>query len=521
MSASRKLGVLGTFFFVYLLLGSREQPWNDARQLHQVAEALVDRGEINVQVRTAVQRGGKYYAAHPFLVSAIHVPGVAIHRALKKVWPQADQPIRAITSHLAPALLGALVCLLFVQLCLELQVGFAAATLASVVLGFSTMVAVYARSPWSEIVQTAAFLAFFIHVLRVAAVPSRRRCLWLGLCAGLLINTKLVFVLCLPGAAIFAGTRILRSHGWDRLLRSVGFASLGALPGLVMVLAYNYARTRSVFGTGYSVSEGNAFGELMRVGLWGYLFSPGKSVFLYNPPLILAALALPYALRARSSDWLKAAFLTAFPLVLLYSRLLFWNGDWCWGPRYILFLVPIALLPAVFAYEDFLQTARHRTMAILGGVFAAGLAVQVAGSSFYWDHFIRIAQDVQSQWLGKAVRSGAFWPDRGGACDPCFEDLHALNWLPPFSPIEGHWWLLRHKVRKSTWEQAAADAPWRRYTSLEINIARTFKAARPDWWGLDFLGPLRKGGKGWGTFLVLGLMASIVLWHDRFSFRRA
>jgi hypothetical protein len=513
MSGRQKLGVLGTFFFAYLLLGSREQPWNDARQLHQVAEAIVARGAIDVQMHTPVERNGKFYAAHPFLVSAIHIPGVLIHRAAARIWPRADQPARAMGSHLGPSLLGALVCLLFMQVCLELEVSFVAASLSALVLGFGTMVAIYARSPWSEISQTAAFVGFFLWLLRVAHAPTRRAALWFGIWAALLVNTKLIFALALPGAALYAGRKILRTHGPEALVRTTITAALGGLPGLLMVLGYNYARTHSLLGTGYNnLSGGEAFAEKIRVGLWGLFLSPGKSLFLYNLPLVVALLALPHVLRTRSRDWLIALLVTAAPVVIVYSRYSFWAGDWCWGPRYILFLVPIALLPAVFLLDDLLLSPRAWILPAWAGVLALGLWVQVVGGAFYWDHFIRIAQDAQTQWLGRPVRTGAYPPDRGGACDPCFEDLHGLNWLPAFAPIDGHAWLLRHVLARHPWQTAEADAPWHRYTSLNLDIARSYGGARLDWWGLDFTGKLRPAGIVLFILMAAGTAGSATVW---------
>jgi hypothetical protein len=170
------------------------------------------------------------------------------------------------------------------------------------------------------------------------------------------------------------------------------------------------------------------------------------------------------------------------------------------------------LLPAVFLLDDRLRAGGRRFLVAWAAVAALGLWVQVLGASFYWDHFIRVAQQAQEQWLGSVNRKGAFPPDRGGACDPCFEDLHGLNWLPPFAPIGGHAWLLRHVAAGDDWQHAEADAPWHRYTNLRLDIARTYGAARPDWWLLDFTGRLRPGGWLLLVFEAGGLLLSAVAW---------
>ena len=200
-------------------------------------------------------------------------------------------------------------------------------------------------------------------------------------------------------------------------------------------------------------------------------------------------MAAPRLLRHSARDWGWAALLTIGPVVLLYARTTFWHGDWCWGPRYLVFVVPVLFLPAVlWADHAVLQVglgARVRQGLALV-VLAAGLGVQLLGSAFYWDHFLRIDHEARPQWLGRPNRAGASTPDRGGWCDPCVEDLYGVNWLPAFSPLEGHLWLARHVPFRHNAQQALVDAPWRRYTSLTLDIGRSYPRTRVDWWILDY-----------------------------------
>jgi hypothetical protein len=92
---------------------------------------------------------------------------------------------------------------------------------------------------------------------------------------------------------------------------------------------------------------------------------------------------------------------------------MFWSGDWCWGPRYLLFMVPVLLLPAVLALDHLLGARRRVAVVAAGSFFAVGLFVQVLGNAFYWDHFIRISQEARSRWLGSPNRAGAASVDRG------------------------------------------------------------------------------------------------------------
>jgi hypothetical protein len=516
MNLRQQLGLFLFAFFIYMVFGSREVPWTDAKRLHEVAESIVRRDAVDISIPTTLVKDGKHYAFNPFLTSAVHIPGAALHKEVEERWPDAGFVTKALGSHIGPALCAALVCLLFALLCRDLGVSVLVTNLSTIALALGTMIAVYARSPYSEIVQAATFMGLFLWVLRVARNPTVWAALWVGFWAGMVINTKAIYVLAFPGAFALAGWTIYRSHGPGRLLRAIGWATVGALPGLAMLLAYNYVRTGSVTNIGYPLAQQaqREFIEKPLFGLIGLFFSPGKSLFLYSPPLIVSLFAFPRALRTRSRTWFWMLLLTCVPVVWFYSRFVFWSGDWCWGPRYVLFLVPILLLPAVFLLDDLWSRRRRVAIAAASVVFAAGLAVQVLGGLFYWDHFIRIAQDVQRQWLGSPNRAGATSPVRpGGSCDPCFEDFYAFNWLPPFSPLVGHYWLVDHVWNRHSWEEAEKNAPWHRHTTLKFHFANSYIRTRLDWWFLDWReGRLRSVGNWLLTAMSVFTVLGATLW---------
>jgi hypothetical protein len=518
MPASRKLGLFLTIFLSYLALQSREIPWNDGKRIHQVAESIVRGGTVDISP-PGLPYNGRFYAVNPFVPSVIHVPGVFLHFKLRILWPDLNDRLKALGSHLGPAALGALTCLLFALLCRDLRVTVRTTNLAVLVLAFGTMVAVYARSPWSEISQTATFLGFYLYLLRVARGGTTSAALLAGFWAGMLVNTKFVYILAIAGGALFAGLHLYRTVGPRRLAALMGWAALGTVPGLIMTFAYNYARSGSILNVGYSLPSlgvpTRSFGESSFWGLYGLFLSPGKSLFLYCPPLFASLAAFAFAVRTRDRLWLWLFLLTAGPVAWVNARYLFWSGDWCWGPRYILYLVPVMLLPAVFAFDHLIVARRKVALAAAAIVFAAGLFVQAVGSAFYWDHFIRIAQEARTHWLGSPNRAGAASQDRGGQCDPCFEDFYAFNWLPAFTPIEGHAWLLGHVPRGHDWQQAEVDAPWHRYTTLKLDIFKSYSRARVDWWFLDWRGnQATKGNLLLGLFLA-GAFGSALLWGGR------
>jgi hypothetical protein len=503
-------GVFLAVLFSYLLGGSRTPPYNDSKHIYTVAESIVYRKSIDIPVP-----GGKMYAQQAFLTSAIHVPGVALRWLITKSHPELDRLVKPMTSHLGNQVMAALGCLVFFRLLVYLGISLVGASLSTLALAFATFLPVYGRTAWSEGLQASCFIGFYSALLRLKDDPGRKTGVWFGIWVGLLINTKYVFVLVLPGAVLF-----LAYHGWcrgqwRRLFRAAAWSALPGALLLAVILWYNWARTGASTNSGYPTVAGltqTVFRENLLYGLWSYFFSFGKSIFLYDPPLLISVLAIPLVIR-RNRGTLWALLLTASPIVYLYSKFVYWSGDWCWGPRYILFVVPPMLVPAAFLIDEYLRHRRRIALSVCLVVILIGGAVQVAGASQYWDSYIRVSKSMQSRWLGTPNRSGALTPDHGGICDPCFEDFYARNFTPAFQPIEAQWWFLKHHLFSDPWPVAALDQPLRRYTSLEIPEVRRWYEDPPwDWWRLDFVGAHKRTGYILLSVFVTGIVLGLLLW---------
>lgn len=144
-------------------------------------------------------------------------------------------------------------------------------------------------------------------------------------------------------------------------------------------LSYNYSVFGSPFQFGYPVSveagkHVTGFETPLWRGLFGFLLTPGKSIFLFAPPVILALVGLP-ALWRRDRGLAAIAGLS-LPLALgFFARYTQWEGGYCFGPRY---LVPAIVLLAL-ALGPALAEATSRTRVVAGLLFLVGLAVQALG----------------------------------------------------------------------------------------------------------------------------------------------
>jgi hypothetical protein len=500
---------------VYLLSSGREPPWGDANVQYMVAESLVDHGGIDIRKPWPDDdppRDGKFYSTYPLLPSLTQLPGLAILGAATAVSPPSRGLAKPLTTHLACSVFGALTCVLFFLLCRQRKLSTQTASIATAVLAFATTTWVYSHYSYSEIAQAAWFTGFVLYLLRTAEASTAKNARWLGLFAGLLFGFKYIYAATIVGGFGYLAWTLRSQRAV--LVRLIVPVAIVAVPFVIMAMIYNYLTYGSPVSTGYNAYFDKYWGENPMSALWGMFLSPGKSVFLYSPPLILGLYALPRLVREhRSLCWIVLA--TAGPVIAIYSRYKL-IGDYAWGPRFVVFAVPVLTFSFAVVLEAWRGAWTRWRRFVIATVIAGGVAVQLLGNALYWDHFIRISMDARAQWLGQPNRKGAIIPTRAdGHCDSCFEDTHQLHWLPPFQPILGHWWLVRSLAADRTAAEAATDAPWRRHTSLDLNITTSYPRARLDWWGMLWIKDFPQTRVAGVILLVLLLAGSafgVVLW---------
>jgi hypothetical protein len=121
-------------------------------------------------------------------------------------------------------------------------------------------------------------------------------------------------------------------------------------------------------------------------GVLGALFKPEKSIFLFDPLLVLAIVLL-VVLWKRLSPEIRAygvtSLLLLFAYICFYARSAFWAGDFAWGDRYVSTAVEFAALlavPLLLRYRDHLSAWLWRGGMVL---IAASLMIQIASLAFW------------------------------------------------------------------------------------------------------------------------------------------
>ena len=121
-------------------------------------------------------------------------------------------------------------------------------------------------------------------------------------------------------------------------------------------------------------------------GVLGALFKPEKSIFLFDPVLIIAIVLLAL-LWKRLAPEIRAYGVTSLLLLLgyisFYARYTYWAGDFAWGDRYVSTAVELATLlavPLLIRYRPNLSPWIWRgSLALL----AASLIIQIASLTFW------------------------------------------------------------------------------------------------------------------------------------------
>lgn len=145
----------------------------------------------------------------------------------------------------------------------------------------------------------------------------------------------------------------------------------------------------------------------MYVGLWGFLFSSGRSLFLFCPPLVLGLWALAKTKGAWRAERVFLACL-GVTILLFYSCFRAWPGDWGdWGPRYLYPLVPLLLLPVAMLDTSGFERPFRRAVALVAVI---GVLVQVPGvllrpGAYQWP--LQVASE-SGTGLGQV--DSLFWP---------------------------------------------------------------------------------------------------------------
>jgi hypothetical protein len=282
--------------------------------------------------------------------------------------------------------------------------------------GLATMAWPYAKTFLSEPLTALCYL------LVVVACDRRRG--WLaGLALVLAVLTRPHNIVLTPIFAVWAAAPRAERR-WSP--RAAAGVLLPVAAAAMWWVSFNLFRFGRPLDFGYLPRiQGDFSPAALPMGIIGQLFSPGRGLIWYAPPALLGLWGWR-ALRGRDA-WLAGGLLAACAAQLaFYSLRSTWWGNWCWGPRYLMPILPLLAPLAAFGLAR-APRAWAIGLAALGALNAmAGLVVY---NGLYQDFIMK--------------RFGSF---------------HPLLWNPLWAPWIGHWRVVGWAgVDLMAWQALRAD----------------------------------------------------------------
>jgi len=359
-------------FCVYALTGSQLGFGYEGQNISQLEAWL--RGDLRRQADGLLQP----YSQGGILDVGLYLPGGLLKLALEKhdILPG----LRNLSYTFMMPMLGSAICVAFLLLSMQLYRNTRTAVLMTLALGLSTMIWPYSKFGM-ENQQTLWTLCALWSLLCYRDSTRVLHAVIFGLSLAGLLLSKITGVV--QAAALGLTALYFMFH--QRLWLQKGFVKHAVmvtsmvLVGLIILVTTNHARYG---GWGVVTGRYNPDFELIRYPLWeavwSLLASPGKSIFLYNPVVLI-------------SVWYGLSFFRRFqelrlPAILFAGIMAFhvhmhtW-ADETWGPRRLHWVIPMLCLPLGLWIEQF---CKIRTWVRQTGrcVILLGFAVQLIAISF-------------------------------------------------------------------------------------------------------------------------------------------
>lgn len=484
----------------------------DARIMFLVTRAMVDQGDVFIPADAPVPKtpapGGRFTSKYGVGQSLVEIPlyvaGAKIARAAGVAGtPYGECLVYLITCFTSP-LLAALwvVCVFWLGGVLGYPRGVSLG--AAVLAGAATMILPHSKALFSEPLQGLSLtLACLAAVKTADGGAARGRARWAAVCGaalGALALTKAINVLILPAFCIYIVIKWSRRRpGAGEAAGVIVAAAIPLLAAFAGMLLFNHARFGEPMNFGYfAIRDRDSlyrFTVPFWSGLFGLIASTGKGVLFYVPLVWLLPFGAAAFARRRRDEAVLFALVT---LVFLgaYSTWNQWHGDYAWGPR---FLAPLMGLAALAAAGFFLEPRRGAAKLAAGAVIALSVFTQILGTAINFNEYVEFTK--------KQIPYGVlFQPGRVELRD----DLLLPHFVPEFSPIAGHWWLLKNAVMGGDHDEKLArmqkDFPWKSLAPY-VAPADPTSGARLDFWWL-YLRDFFPESRGW-TPVAVGLLAAV------------
>jgi hypothetical protein len=434
------VGVLAVY--VAVLRGRIEA--YDSQVMISVTKNLVDHGSLTtLHSGWTFRPDSRPYAPYGIGVSILAVPAYVISK-----WT-GNFPV--VVSLIAPLITAWCVALIY-WIARALNWRALHGVVAAIAFGLFSMALWYTTELFSEPGITLCVLVIVFGVIRWRR-GSRWASLWIGLAAAcaLQLRSDSLFTVWIMLAALplFLPWAEIRSR---RSLLLV-LAPMAASGGLLAW--YNEYRYHRLLVSSYG--PGGGFTNPLWHGLRGLLFSPGRSMFVFNPLTVLGVVGLVLLFtnrRIRDRPLAVLAAIAVLPRIAFFANWGVWDAGSVWGPR---FLLPSVAVLSLMIVPVFQATNGRRGARVVVAVSTAVLALFAAFANFL---SVRLPL---GEWLGILGDPG--WRARLGihGLRSAAAQSNAIDFSVRYSPISGYITILHRGVAITSadlWTSGHAVIGW-------------------------------------------------------------
>jgi hypothetical protein len=369
------------FVSLYLLTAQGSIQSSDGKTMFLLTQSIAEHQSVSFSEHVAGPLAEKYYSKYGLGMSVLVLPLYFLGKGLGVVLGIDPVFATRFTVSLFNVVVTPLTCVLLYFFALRrLYFSSQVACWLSLGFGLGTIAWPYSEEFMSEPATSLFLLASAYCLTGNRARDRKSLTLWAGVFFGVALSLRSASAIALPGFVVYAFWTATPARGLLQRSRETLRFLIPVIGFGLGLLYYNYVRFGDAFETGYESGMVPHFWT----GFLGMLFSPGKSVFLYNPVLILSCVGVPALFRKRP----QMAFLIAWVVlshILLFSFWHSWFGGMSWGPRLLLVVIPLWILPVGYLAEirpGFFRKAM--VVAVIAGALIQVPAVSVNMARYYY-----------------------------------------------------------------------------------------------------------------------------------------
>jgi len=251
--------------------------------------------------------------------------------------------------------------------------------LVSALIAVGSMVWPYANIGMEY--QATLFLALTLLAL-ISYEETEKNIFWVGASLGLLITAKAYDILLFIPIMIYLFWILKEKKQVKQIFNPVFLANL-LLPAFILfssTIIYNLFVYQTFTGDYSSaISDGLFKIDIWWEGFYGYFFSAGKSIFLFNPLLIISIFYWPKFFK----EYKKIAWfiiLSLLMLLVINAPFRYWTEE-VWGPRKLMPIVPLLHLPLIYFI---IRLKKKIFTIILIAVSLIAIYVQLLGATYFY-----------------------------------------------------------------------------------------------------------------------------------------